>query len=170
MNRANPIYFSYRLPDDMYLVACWSWHRRYLAGELPDRWEVLPRDQSSGLMEQCRQSGYRPLHTTESRKQSVWDQIRQSQQQPKRTPKQQAKYEARQARKREQDEAHAQWQQKLGKLRMGFEQAFSGLSADDVRRKYRQLAREHHPDTGGNAESFHQLEAAYRAAIKAKRH
>lgn len=169
MNRANPIYFTYRLSDEAYLVACWNWHRRYLAGELPDRWEVVPQGQPSGLVDQCKQSGYRPLHTTESRKQAVWEAIQQTQRQPRRSPKQQAKYEARMARKREQDAAQAQWLQKLGQLRQGFEQSFSGLSADDVRRKYRQLAREHHPDTGGDAESFHQLEAAYRAAIKGRR-
>jgi DnaJ-domain-containing protein 1 len=36
-------------------------------------------------------------------------------------------------------------------------------TADEIKQAYRQLARQHHPDVGGDAERFHQIQQAYEA-------
>lgn len=36
-------------------------------------------------------------------------------------------------------------------------------TADEIKQAYRQLARQHHPDAGGDAERFHQIQQAYEA-------
>ncbi|MEB3165836.1 MAG: J domain-containing protein [Cyanobacteriota bacterium] len=40
-----------------------------------------------------------------------------------------------------------------------------GASLAAIKRAYRRLAKAHHPDLGGDAEAFHQLDAAYRLLI-----
>jgi DnaJ-class molecular chaperone len=42
--------------------------------------------------------------------------------------------------------------------RLGIDQT---ATADDVKRAYRRLAKEHHPDVGGNSETFRQITEAY---------
>jgi DnaJ-class molecular chaperone len=39
------------------------------------------------------------------------------------------------------------------------------VTRDEIRTAYRKLARVHHPDVGGNADEFRQIETAYRAAL-----
>ena len=38
----------------------------------------------------------------------------------------------------------------------------SGATKPMIKRAYRRLAKDHHPDLGGDAQAFHRLEAAYR--------
>ena len=38
-------------------------------------------------------------------------------------------------------------------------------TADDVKQAWRRLASEHHPDKGGDADSFHRLRTAYEDAL-----
>jgi DnaJ-domain-containing protein 1 len=40
-----------------------------------------------------------------------------------------------------------------------------GASLEAIKRAYRRLAKEHHPDLGGDVELFHQIDAAYRLLI-----
>lgn len=42
----------------------------------------------------------------------------------------------------------------------------NSASFDDVRQRYRLLAKHYHPDTGGNAEQFIQIHAAYTSVIE----
>jgi hypothetical protein len=41
----------------------------------------------------------------------------------------------------------------------------NSATAEDVKRKYRKLAQQHHPDTGGNHQDFIKLQAEYEAAM-----
>lgn len=41
----------------------------------------------------------------------------------------------------------------------------TGASRQAIKRAYRRLAKEHHPDLGGDGDLFHQLDAAYRLLI-----
>ncbi len=41
----------------------------------------------------------------------------------------------------------------------------AGASVQAIKRAYRRLAKEHHPDLGGDVERFHRLDAAYRLLI-----
>ena len=41
----------------------------------------------------------------------------------------------------------------------------AGASAAAIKRAYRQLAKTHHPDLGGDAEAFRRLDAAYRSLV-----
>lgn len=166
MNRANPIYFIHALPDNQVLVACWIWYRRFLAEDPPDRWEVVPREQLPAVEDKCRRNGFRLIAPLETRRQAVWQQLRKKPSEPRRSPKQQAKHEARQARKREQEAAEAEFRQMLSRQQNQFRADFSGLPEAEIRRKYRSLARHHHPDTGGSSESFRLLETAYREALR----
>lgn len=165
-SRANPIFLTHPLSDGRYLLACWNWNRRYLADELPDRWEVITREQLAVKREAFQQAGFRPIHPLETRREQIWKQIQAAQKPPQMTPKQRAKYEARQARKREQEELESEYQRKLSGQSDQFRQAFVGLNQDGIRRQYRTLARIYHPDAGGSADSFRLLEAAYRAALR----
>jgi hypothetical protein len=171
MNRANPLYLIYQLPQSRiyprphYLVASWGWHRRYLAQEPPDRWEILEVGQPSPVESEAIRAGYRRIHPLESQAEAIYQRIRQSQQQPRRTPKQQAKFEARQQRQREQARLQAEWEAALAAQQNHFRQTFAGLSSKEIQRAYRRLAREHHPDIGGSADSFRLLESAYREAL-----
>ncbi|HEY9841716.1 MAG TPA: hypothetical protein V6D23_14730 [Candidatus Obscuribacterales bacterium] len=165
MNRANPVFFVHALADEMYLVASWGWHRRYLAQELPDRWEIVAREQLAARKAACSEAGYRLIHPLHTRRDAIYAQILAAQKPPPMTPKQRAKYEARQQRKREQEQAEAELRQRLAGQWDSFRQAFTGLGRDEIRRTYRRLARIHHPDAGGSPESFRLLEAAYREAV-----
>lgn len=166
MNRAAPVYLTYRLPDRSLLVACWHWKRLYHSEALPEAWERVPEGQDSALEAKCIQQGYRLLHVLDPRKEAVWKQIQAAQAAPRRTRKQQRKAQEREERKREAAAAQAAWLQKLGEEYRAFQAQFAGLSEADIRRTYRRLSREHHPDLGGQSESFQALNQAYREALK----
>ncbi|MBM4358276.1 MAG: DnaJ domain-containing protein [Deltaproteobacteria bacterium] len=46
----------------------------------------------------------------------------------------------------------------------------AGASIDDIKRAFRRLAFERHPDRGGSMAAFVALEEAYRDALRAARH
>lgn len=165
MNRANPVYLTYRLPDRSLLVACWNWQRLFFANAEPEAWEQVPTGETSALEERCQARGYRLLNVLEPRKEAVWQQLQASQAKPPRTRKQQRKAQEREQRKQEAADARALWLHKLGEAYNGFQSQFAGLSEADVRKTYRRLAREHHPDLGGQSDTFQALNQAYREAL-----
>lgn len=165
MNTAMPVYFTYRLPDRSLFVACWNWQRLFFAGALPEAWEQVPEGEDSKLKEHCKARGYRLLHVLESRKKDVWQQIKASQASPHRTRKQQRKAQQREQRKQEAASAQALWLKKLGETYSSFQTQFDGLSKADIRKTYRRLARDHHPDSGGQSDAFQVLHQAYREAL-----
>lgn len=165
MNRAAPVYLTYRLPDRSLLVACWNWQRLFFTDALPEAWEQVPEGEHSALELRCIKRGYRLLHVLEPRKAAIWQQIQAIQATPHRTRKQQRKAREREQRKQEAAEAQAAWLQKLGEAYGAFQSQFTGLNEIEIRRTYRRLSREHHPDLGGQSESFQALNQAYREAM-----
>lgn len=170
MSKANPVYFIYLLSDkanaSRYLIASWNWYRRYLAQDLPERWEIVDSAQLAHSEKRYKQAGYRLFCPLNIRKEAVYQQILSSLKEPRRTPKQQAKYEARQARLQQEALLEAQKQQGLEQQYYQFLDLFRGLDKPRRQKAYRQLARQHHPDAGGSDEMFHVLESAYRQALK----
>ena len=57
MNRAAPVYLTYRLPDHSLLVACWNWQRLFFANALPEAWEQVSEGEESPLEHRCRERG-----------------------------------------------------------------------------------------------------------------
>lgn len=165
MNRAAPVYLTYRLPDGSLLVACWNWQRLFFSEALPEAWEQVPEGQDSALELRCIKRNYRLLHVLESRKAAVWQQIQAIHAAPRRTRKQQRKAREREQRKQEAAAIQVAWLQKLGEAYGAFQSQFTHLSEGEIRRVYRRLAREHHPDLGGQSESFLALNQAYREAM-----
>ncbi len=165
MNRANPIYLTYRLPDRSLLVACWNWQRLFFAEALPEAWEQVPDGEDSALESSCIKRGYRLLQVLEPRKIALWQQLQAIEAPPHRTRKQQRKAREREQRKQEAAEAQAAWLQKLGEAYRAFQTQFTGLNEAEIRRTYRRLSREHHPDLGGQSKSFQALNQAYREAL-----
>lgn len=165
MNRATPVYLTYRLSDGSLLVACWSWQRLFFTEALPEAWEQVPEGEESALELRCIKRGYRLLHVLEPRKAAVWQQLQSLQVAPHRTRKQQRKARERDQRKQEAAAAHAAWLQKLGEAYQSFQTQFTGLSKAEISRTYRRLSREHHPDVGGQREAFQALNQAYREAM-----
>lgn len=165
MNRAAPVYLTYRLPDRSLLVACWNWQRLFFTEAEPEAWERVPEGEHSALELHCVKRGYRLLHVLEPRKASVWQHIQATQSAPHRTQKQRRKAQEREQRKQEAIAAEAAWLKKLGESYRLFQAEFSGLGPTDIRKTYRRLCREHHPDIGGQNESFQALHQAYREAL-----
>lgn len=165
MNRAAPVYLTYKLPDRTVLVACWNWTRLFHSGAFPEVWELVPEGDSSDLEVACIAKGYRLVYVLEARKEAVWKQIQAVQNGPRRSRKQQAKYRAREEHKREQEAAQAAWLKKVHQEYQSFQMNFSGLDSQEIRRLHRRLAREHHPDLGGSSESFQALDKAYKEAL-----
>lgn len=165
MNRTTPVYLTYRLPDRSLLVACWNWQRLFYTEALPEAWEQVPEGQESALKRRCMERGYRLLQVLESRKAAVWQQLQTVQTSPHRTRKQQAKARERERREQEAQAAQAAWLHKLGQAYRAFQAQFAGLGEAEIRRTYRRLSREHHPDLGGQSKSFQALNQAYREAL-----
>lgn len=165
MNRANPVYLTYRLSDRSLFVACWNWQRLFFANAQPEAWEQVPAGKPSALEQRCKARGYRLMNVLEPRKKEVWEQLQASHAAPRRTRKQQRKAQEREQRKQEAAAERALWLQKLGEAYAGFQTQFSGLSEADIRKTYRRLAREHHPDLGGESDRFQALNQAYREAL-----
>ncbi len=170
MSKANPVYFVYLLPGKAtqvrYLIAGWNWYRRYLAQDLPERWEIVEQEQLVQAEARYKQAAYRLFCPLNTRKESVYQQIQSSLKEPRRTPKQQAKHEARQDRLQQEALASAQKEHTLEQQHRKFLELFCGLDKPRRQKTYRQLARQYHPDAGGSDEMFHILESAYRQALK----
>lgn len=97
------------------------------------------------------------------------------------SPEQLARHQARQAEKQAREARQEAWaqarkdraQEYRRQVRdfemIGPQSPFYGLTRDEAKARYRQLAKEYHPDTGGQEHAFIRLNADYENALNCLR-
>ena len=158
LKRSKPVYFDHPLSNKRRLIASWQSYARYLKNELPEAWEIMPRAELSPLEAQCKESGSQWFSPGYKRRQDIYQQIRISQM----SPEQAARHQARQA----ENQAHKRREGRLRRFTLlEPHNPFYGLTLDQTKARYRQLAKEYHPDAGGKVQAFIKLKADYDNAL-----